>query len=114
MLPVPASLPARFKPLADLLEGVMVTPVDLSRRWNLSDQTLSNDRTNGRGLPFVKLPMGSVRYRVAEILAAELAGTRGPLTVDRVALELSVMPEVSDTLAAAILTRLKQALEAPG
>jgi hypothetical protein len=113
MLPVPANLPDRFKPFVDLLDGAMVTSRQLAQRWNLSEQTLANDRTAGKNLPFVRLPGGSVRYYVSEIMAAELAGARGPLSIDRVALELAAMAEVSDTLAAAILTRLRLALEAP-
>lgn len=114
MLPVPANMPERFAPLASLLEGSMATPRTLARRWDLSEQTLANNRTAGKGLPFVNLPTGSVRYYVSEILAAELAGTRGPLSIDRVALELAAMPEVPETLAAAILARLRIALGAPG
>lgn len=114
MLPVPANMPERFKPLANLLEGVMVTPRVLARRWDLSEQTLANNRTAGKGVPYVNLPTGSVRYYAAEILAAELAGARGPLTIDRVALELAAMSEVPETLAAAILDRLRLALGAPG
>lgn len=114
MLPLPANMPPRYEPLIRLLEGVMVPPRMLASRWSVSEQTLSNDRAAGRNLPFTKLPGGSVRYYVSEIIGAELAGTRGPLSLQRIALELSTMDDVPETLAAAIMDRLRKATEAPG
>lgn len=101
------TLPDRYAPLAALLEGHFMTTNELGERWRYSVQTLSNARTDGRGLPFVLMPTGGVRYRVSEVVAAEIAGTRGPLSVDRVALELSLMPEVPAELARAICDRLR-------
>ena len=88
----------------------MVNANTLAARWNTSTQTLSNWRTLNRGLPAVVLPEGAVRYRIVEIVAAELAGTRGPLSVDRVALELSIMPDVPTELAVKIVARLRAAM----
>jgi hypothetical protein len=104
------NFPPRYRPLADLVGGFMVPPAVLSARWNTSTQTLANWRSTGKGLPATRLSGGAIRYRVAEILAAEMAGTHGPLSVDRVALELSVMPDVPADLAAKIVERLKAAM----
>lgn len=108
-----SNFPPRYKPLADLVGGFMVPPTVLSARWGTSTQTLANWRSTGKGLPAMRMPEGAIRYRVSEILAAEIAGTHGPLSVDRVALELSVMPDVSADLAAKIVDRLKAAMAPP-
>lgn len=110
MLQTPAKIPARYSAFAALLDGAMVNSNALAARWNTSAQTLANWRAMGRGLPYVILPEGSIRYRVREILDAEIWGTRGPLSVERVALELSLMPEVSEPVAAAIVARLRAAM----
>jgi hypothetical protein len=101
------TFPARFEPLAALLKGRYKTTSELAERWRYSEQTLRNARANETGLPYVALPTGGIRYLEAEIIAAELAGTRGPLSVHRVALELAAMPEVPEALAAAIVARLR-------
>jgi hypothetical protein len=112
-LPIPARMPPRFKPLADLLDGHMVNAKVLSARWSTSTQTLANWRSTGKGLPAVSLAEGAVRYRISEILAAELAGARGPLSVETVALELSVMPDVPEALAVKIVERLRAVMADP-
>ena len=112
-LPVPANMPARFETLRSVLEGVAVPARVLGIRWSYSDQTLSNARTAGKGLPWFETPTGGIRYRLSEILAAELVGTRGPLSVERVALELEAMPEVTAALKVAIVARLTSALRGP-
>ena len=111
MLPIPATVTEKYKPLADLLETTLVRPSSLAERWGYSDQTLSNHRSQGRGLPFVTLPGGAIRYRASEIILAEIAGTRGPLSVDRVALELAAMPDVPEKLQRAIIERLRAVQE---
>jgi len=111
MLPVPPNLPEKYKPLIAILESTLVRPASLAERWGYSDQTLSNHRSQGRGLPFIILPGGAIRYRASEILAAEKAGTRGPLSVDRVALELAAMPDVPEKLQRAIIERLRAVQE---
>lgn len=101
-------MPSRFEPLSELLSGAMMTTADLSERWRYSEQTLRNARAQNIGLPYMALPTGGIRYRVSEIVAAELAGTRGPLSVNRVALELASMPEVPEAVAKAIMARLRE------
>jgi hypothetical protein len=113
MIPVPSHVTGKFAPLARMLEGVMLRPSDLAERWGYSDQTLSNHRSAGKGLPFITLPGGSVRYRASEIIAAEYAGTRGPLSVDRVALVLARMQDVPEKIQAAIIAELKREQGAP-
>jgi hypothetical protein len=109
MLPLPPNMPARFEALTRILDGMVVAPRVLADRWAYSEQTLANARSAGKGLPWFQTPTGGIRYRLSEILAAELSSTRGPLTVDRVALELEAIPELSDKARHVILSRLKLA-----
>jgi hypothetical protein len=108
MLATPTNVTGKFAPLAVLLESVLVKPKELAERWGYSDQTLSNQRANNRGLPFVTLPGGAIRYRASEIIACEHNGTRGPLSVERVAVALAEMPDVPERLQVAIIARLKE------
>lgn len=78
-----------YRPLLDMLESVLITPKQLGEHWRYSSGALAGIRTRGAGLPFVKLPTGGVRYRVSDVAAAELQGTGGPLTVDRMMLALA-------------------------
>lgn len=70
-MPSPASLAAA-------LEDFFLTPEQLATRWQRDVGTLANDRCNGRGVPFVKLGTGAIRYRASDILAFEQAGASDP------------------------------------
>lgn len=48
----------------------LVSPKALAERWSCSPGHLANQRCRGEGLPFVKIG-GAVRYRLADIEAAE-------------------------------------------
>lgn len=58
-------------------DDVFLTADELSERWRLEITTLANMRSRGEGPPFLKLPSGSIRYRLADILACERASTQG-------------------------------------
>jgi hypothetical protein len=51
-------------------EDKLLTTHDLAERWGLHPGTLANQRSAGRGLPFVRLGR-SVRYRLSDVLAVE-------------------------------------------
>lgn len=70
---------AAYRPLLEMLDDVFMTSGELAGRWRLSDDHLSNVRRAGKGPDWVKLPTGAVRYRAADVIASELAGTGGPL-----------------------------------
>jgi hypothetical protein len=110
MLPTPANMPARFTPIADICGGVFVTTQELALRWRYSPGALSNWRGQGVGIPYVKYS-GLVRYRLSEILTYELNNTAGPLTVERVAVELSLMSDVPAALAKTITARLADVMK---
>ena len=42
----------------------------LAERWNLSTRTLQRNRSEGLGPPFIRL-FGSIRYRLADVIAYE-------------------------------------------
>ena len=48
------------------MENHLLTPEDLSARWNITLATLSQWRWNGRGPRFVKMGKG-IRYRLSDI-----------------------------------------------
>lgn len=100
--------------LLALLDDVLVPASALAAHWGYTENHLANMRRDGvqRGLPFVKLPTGGVRYRMSEILAAEIGGTTGPLTIDRVLLAVSACKGVSPEVRAAVIEHLKATLMA--
>lgn len=58
-------------------DQVFLTTEELAARWRCDKHTLSNARHTGRGLPFIKLPTGAVRYALSDVLQAELDGRKG-------------------------------------
>lgn len=53
-----------------------LTTKELARRWGWHPQSLVNLRTEGRGIDWVRLGPGSIRYRREDILAHEREGLR--------------------------------------
>lgn len=101
------TVPDKFAPFADLVADVLVTSAQLAGRWQLSDQTLRNHRATDDGLPYIVLPSGAVRYRLSDVIGAELAGYRGGMSPDRVALELATL-DVDAEVARRIVEHLRQ------
>jgi hypothetical protein len=84
-----------FRPLLNMLSDVLITSDELCRHWRLTPTHICNLRKLKKGAPFIKLPSGGIRYRVSEILAAEVRGRGGPLTVDCVCLVLAACEELT-------------------
>lgn len=100
-LPVPARM--RDVPLDDpireLLDDTYITPKELAARWRLSEAHLSNMRNHGKGPAYVKFTLGSVRYRVSEVIAWELEGHRTTgINFERVRLALRSVPGLPEEL----------------
>jgi len=51
---------------------ILLTETDLAARWQVSKGALANDRSARRGVPFVKISAGRIRYRLDHIEAFEL------------------------------------------
>ena len=45
---------------------ILLTANDLARRWQVHMGSLANDRSAGRGVPYVKIG-GVVRYRLSDV-----------------------------------------------
>lgn len=108
LLPQPRTvhLNPAYEPLARLLDDVLVTSAVLAQRWRLTEDHLSNWRRAQKGPAFIKLPSGSVRYRLSDVVAWELGGYQGSLSPDRVELALSTFKELSPELRARIVARI--------
>lgn len=101
-----------YRPLMQLLDGVLMTPKEVGAHLRYSAEQLSNLRRGTKGPPWFKLPSGGVRYDLAELTAWQMSGTRGPLTMDRVALAVASCAAVPIEHRAAIMRHLEQALTA--
>lgn len=55
----------------------LLSPDDLSARWQMPRQSLANMRSRGRGPAFVKIGR-NVRYRRSDVAAYERAGFHDP------------------------------------
>lgn len=99
-----------YRPLLALLDSVMVTAEDVAKHWRFTTQTLSNMRGAGRGAPFVRLPSGSIRYRVSELLEWELRGHEGPLSLERVELAALATPGLPLETRQRVVEHLRAAL----
>lgn len=102
-----------YQPVLDVLESVLIAPGALAAHWGYTEEHLCNLRKNSRGLPFIKLETGGIRYRVSEVVAAELRGTAGPLTLERVLLAVASCASISIDARAAMQAHVRAAF-APG
>ncbi|CCB67445.1 hypothetical protein [Hyphomicrobium sp. MC1] len=100
-----------YRPLLELLNDVLVKPKEIAARYSYTEVHLANLRKNNRGWPFIKLDSGGVRYRLSEIIAAEVQNTAGPLTVDRVCLALAACKELSTEHRAIAQRHIRAAFE---
>jgi hypothetical protein len=84
-----------YRPFLDLFDALFLTTEELARRWRYSYGSVCNMRRLGTGPSFVRLPGGAIRYRVSEVLAYELHGHGGGLTMERVAAALATCPNIN-------------------
>jgi hypothetical protein len=110
LIPRKAANVDAYRPLLDLLDSIMLTPAELGAHWRYSDDHLCNLRRAGKGPPWVRLPTGAIRYRASDIMAAEIAGTCGGLTLDQVCLAVSACAEVPLEARAALIAHLTRTL----
>ena len=96
-----------------MLKTVMIDSGDLSSHWCYSENHLSSLRRLHKGPPWVKLTTGVVRYRLSEVLAAEIAGAGGALTLERVLLAVSACKAVPVEQRGVLIAHLTATL-APG
>ena len=87
--------PEGYEPLLQLLSDVFVTSSELAAHWRYTQTHLCNLRKRNAGVPHIKLASGGVRYRLSDIIAAEIEGTSGPMTIERVCLALAACKDLS-------------------
>ena len=82
--PLPAMSPV-FDCFLDALADRLLRASEVAEHLRYSDQHLANMRRAGRQdfLPWIELPGGAIRYRLADVARAQIGGQRGPLTVDK-------------------------------
>lgn len=92
-----------------VVDDVYLTADEVSVRWRLSIQTLANLRSKGEGPPFTKLPSGSIRYKLSDILEAEEDGQYG-FTWDALSSALKTFDGLSANQRASLLQHLKRTM----
>ena len=50
----------------------LLTEKQLAKRWSGHPGTLANARHEGKGIPYVRLVSGVIRYRLSDIVASEV------------------------------------------
>lgn len=117
-LPIPATVgrEACYKPVTDLMHDTIVTSKLLAERWGYSVDHLSNLRRARQGLPFIRLPLGpkqwkgGIRYRLSDIVSAEIGGTFGPTTIERVCIAIAACAAITPEQRVAVQAHVRQAL----
>lgn len=104
------TLDPSYEPFLRLTDGLLLKTEEAARHLRYNIQSMHNMRQLGTGPAFVKLPGGAIRYRHSEILAYELYGHGGGLTLDRVALALATCPGLKPEMRVKIEDHLKSVL----
>jgi len=55
---------------------ILLTPQELAERWHVSQKTLANQRSNGTGVPYIKIG-ASVGYHLDDVTAYEIRVAAG-------------------------------------
>jgi hypothetical protein len=120
-VPYPRKLEAKeiYGPLLALLNDTLLRPIDVTTRWQVGVDHLVRLRERGAGPAWLRLPgsrkvedrpTGQIRYRLSDIVAAELDGAAGPLTLARVYLAVSACDFLSEAQRTAVILKLEAAL----
>ena len=102
-LPIPPAVVASdgtYAPLLALLHDTLLKPKQVAARWGQGEDHLAALRRSRRGVPFIRLSgskngKGSIRYRLSDLIDAELSGAAGPISLERVCLAIASCPDVS-------------------
>lgn len=108
-----------YAPLLALLRDTLIRPRELAERWKFGEDHLSNLRRRALGPSFIRLPtatgkaarpLGSIRYRLSDIIGCELAGTGGAISLARVELAIAGCEMLTAQQRAAVIARMKTVL----
>lgn len=97
-----------IEPIADR-DDVFLTAAELADRHRKTVETLSNERTRGEGVPFVKLGSGKILYRLADVLEYERAGQRG-LTWSRIRSAVESFRDLPPPMASKLVEHMRREL----
>lgn len=100
-----------YQPLLQLLSDVFITSSELASHWRYTHTHLCNLRKRNAGVPHIKLASGGVRYRLSDVIAAEIEGTSGPMTVERMCLALAACKDLSAQDRATAQAHIRMVLE---
>jgi hypothetical protein len=100
-----------FDPFFDALSDRLLKASEVAEHLRYSEQHLANMRRAGRHdfLPWVELPGGAIRYRLADVARAQILGQRGPLTVERACQAIATAPNMTAEAKAAATAVLLRA-----
>lgn len=112
MLPTPHHLSVNpaYAPFLSMTDALLLTTDELAKHWRYTKQAMHNMRRLRTGPAWLKLPGGAVRYRHSDILAYELYGHGGGLTLDRVSMALATCPDLKPAQRERIEAHLKSVL----
>ena len=87
-----------FDPFFDALSDRLLKAREVAEHLRYSEQHLANMRRVSREtfLPWIDLPGGAIRYRLADVARAQIMGQRGPLTVERACQAIAVARGLTD------------------
>lgn len=100
-----------YDAILDALGDRLLKAAEVADHLRYSEQHLANLRRVGRStwLPWIDLPGGAIRYRLADVARAQVLGQRGPLTVEKACLAIAAAPNLSDEAKAAAQAALLRA-----
>lgn len=102
-----------YAPLLDVLNEIFMTPHELGDRWRYTQAHLSNLRRAGKGPRYIKLAeTGGIRYFASDIVASEISGTAGKITLSDVELAATACTSVPEEHRVAMLEHLRATLAA--
>ena len=86
---------AALQPLMQLLDAHLLKSSEVAAHLRYTDAHMSNLRRSNKGPPWYELASGGIRYDMQAVLAWQLAGERGALTLDRVATAVASCPALT-------------------
>ena len=110
MLPIKPKISEVYSPLLDLMGDHLLTANEVAEHTRYTIDHLANLRRASRWLPWIQFDTGAIRYRLADVVAAQIGGTRGPFSIDRACLALAAAPDLDDKAKAAAQAALRRAL----
>ncbi|MBA4130048.1 MAG: hypothetical protein C0519_01340 [Hyphomicrobium sp.] len=116
MIRVYPNAPDAYKPLIELIGDYLLKASEVAEHLRYSEQHLANMRRAGNKtfMPWIALPGGAIRYRMADVVAAQIGGTTGPLTLDRVNLAIATCRDVTPEVKLLMQEHLRKAFVPTG